>query len=180
VDKKACLKHLKAQTSPSYTEMIAIKPIVDLVTTDPRFIKEVDMLSTLDSRPNLLEMDPFDFEHLISNLFAQMGLKTGTTRASRDGGIDVIAFDERPVLGGKVVIQAKRYRNTVDVGAVRDLYGAMSNERAMKGILVTTSGFGAESRNFAKDKPIELIDGNNLLYLLEQQGYQAKIEIPKS
>jgi restriction system protein len=40
------------------------------------------------------------------------------------------------------VIQAKRYRNTVGVSAVRDLYGTMMNEGANKGILVTTSGYG--------------------------------------
>lgn len=179
VDKRACLKYLKAQTSPSPTELIAIKPVVRLVTTDERFIPEVDVLSKIDSRTNLLEMDPFEFEHLISNLFEKIGLKTSTTRASRDGGVDVVAFDERPIFGGKVIIQAKRYRNTVEVSAVRDLYGSMLNEGASKGILVTTSTFGAESRNFAKDKPIELIDGNGLLYLLEQHGYNVKIEIPK-
>lgn len=50
-----------------------------------------------------------------------------------------MAFDARPVLGGKVVIQAKRYRDTVGVSAVRDLYGTMLNEGASKGILVCTS-----------------------------------------
>jgi restriction system protein len=179
VDPIECLKYLKARTSPSQKELIPIEPIVTYNTADSRFIDNMDVLSQLDSRANLLEMNPFDFEHLISNLFTQMGFKTSTTRASRDGGIDVVAFDERPILGGKVVIQAKRYRNTVEVSAVRDLYGSMMNEGATKGILVTTSVFGAESRKFAKDKPIELIDGNQLLYLLEKHGYNLKIEFPK-
>lgn len=179
VDKTACLKHLKAQTSPSYEELLPVKPVVDLVMTDPRFIEEVDILSGVDSRTNLIDTDPFEFEHLISNLFTQIGLKTSTTRASRDGGVDVVAFDDRPIFGGKVIIQAKRYRHTVEVSAVRDLYGSMMNEGASKGILVTTSQYGSESRKFAKDKPIELIDGNGLLYLLQQNGYNVKIEIPK-
>lgn len=177
VDVKACLKHLRAQTSPAPTELIPIKPVVELVTTDARFIDGKDILSGLDSRINLLEMDPFEFEHLISNLFEQIGLKTSTTRASRDGGVDVIAFDERPIFGGKIVIQAKRYRRTVEVAAVRDLFGAVHNEGAVKGILVTTSSFGAESRKFAKDKPLELIDGNGLLHLLKEHGFDAKIEL---
>ena len=65
--------------------------------------------------------------------------------------------NSRPVLGGKVVIQAKRYRHTVGVAAVRDLYGTMMNEGANKGILVATSGYGPDAFDFAKDKPIELI-----------------------
>ena len=179
VDKRACLKHLKALTSPSSKELVPVKPIANIVTTDPRFIAEVDVLSGLDSRTNLLEIDPFEFEHLICNLFAQMGLESSTTRASRDGGVDVVAFNTDPILGGKVIIQAKRYRNTVEVSAVRDLYGSVMNEGATKGILVTTSGYGPESRNFAKDKPLQLIDGNELLFLLQKHGYEAKIEIPK-
>ncbi len=179
VDKKACLKHLKAQTSPSSSELIAIKPIVELPKQDSRFVEEVDILSALDNRPNLLEMDPFDFEHLIANLFSKIGLETNTTQTSRDGGVDVIAFDDRPILGGKVVIQAKRYRNTVGVESVRALYGVMQDEGATKGVLVTTSSYGTASREFVKGKPIELIDGNGLLYMLQEQGIEAKIEIPK-
>ena len=114
-----------------------------------------------------MDLNPFEFENLVGNLFSQMGLETRQTQQSRDGGVDVVAFDTRPILGGKVVIQAKRYSNTVGVSAVRDLYGTMLNEGASKGILVTTSGYGKDAFNFAKDKPIELIDGGGLLYLLE-------------
>ena len=82
-------------------------------------------------------------------------------------------------MGGKVVIQAKRYRNTVGVHFVRDMYGTLVNEGASKGILVTTSSFGSASEDFAADKPIELIDGANLLFLLkEHAGIEAKIVVP--
>ena len=89
-----------------------------------------------------------------------------------------MAYDSRPVLGGKVVIQAKRYSNTVGVSAVHDLYGTMMNEGANKGILVATSSYGPDAYDFAKDKPIELIDGGGLLYLLEQHGVKARIVFP--
>jgi restriction system protein len=91
-------------------------------------------------------------------------------------GGDVLAFDTRPVIGGKVVIQAKRYKNTVGVSAVRDLFGTMMNEGASKGILVTTSSYGRDAYDFASGKPIELIDGGGLLYLLETfAGVRARI-----
>ena len=55
----------------------------------------------------------------------------------------------------------------------------LQNEGASKGILVTTSGYGQASFDFAKNKPIELIDGSNLLYLLaEHAGIEAKIVPP--
>ena len=179
VEPGACLKGLNASISRSPEEMAPIKPVLEFDMADPRFIQESDVLSTLDSRPNLMELTPSEFESLITNLFEKMGLETRLTQASRDGGVDCVAYDSRPILGGKVVIQAKRYKNTVGVSAVRDLFGTMQNEGATKGILVATSGYGAASFEFANGKPLELIDGANLLYLLhEHAGIEAKIEVP--
>src|ERR1700726_1384363 len=126
-----------------------------------------------------MELSPRDFETLITNLFSKMGLETRLTRASRDGGVDCVAYDPRPIFGGKVVIQAKRYKNTVGVSAVRDLFGTLQNEGASKGILVTTSGYGKAAFEFADGKPIELLSGSHLLYLLAQHaGIEARIEVP--
>ena len=178
VGRSVCLRNLGAQVSARPEAVQAVRPIVEFDLADRRFVPEADVLSELESRPNLLEMKPFDFEQLVGSLFRKMGLEAKQTRSSRDGGVDVVAFDARPVLGGRVVIQAKRYRHTVGVAAVRDLYGTMINEGANKGILVTTSGYGPDAFEFAKDKPIELIQGSGLLYLLDQVGVKATIVFP--
>ncbi|WEK52566.1 MAG: restriction endonuclease [Candidatus Kaistia colombiensis] len=123
VDKRACLKNLGAQVSSRPDEAQAVKPIVEFQMADARFIDQSDLISALDSATNLMELNPYEFEQLVANLFGQMGLESKLTRSSRDGGVDCVAYDARPVLGGKVVIQAKRYRNTVGVSAVRDLFG---------------------------------------------------------
>ena len=181
VDPAACLKVLSASVSKSPAELAPVRPVLEFNMVDPRFIEETDVLSTLDSRPNLMELTPSEFESLITNLFEKMGLETRQTQASRDGGVDCVAYNLQPILGGKVVIQAKRYKHTVGVSAVRDLFGTMQNEGASKGILVTTSGFGKASHEFANGKPLELIDGRNLLFLLaENAGIEAKIEAPES
>jgi restriction system protein len=179
VDPVSCLKELKASISSTPGELIAVRPVLEFDMIDPRFVQEADVLSMLDRRPNLMELSPSEFESLITNLFTQMGLDTKLTQPSRDGGVDCVAFDSRPVLGGKVIIQAKRYKNTVGVSAVRDLFGTLHNEGASKGILVTTSGFGKAAYEFANNKPIELITGSNLLYLLKEHAdVDAKIEVP--
>lgn len=129
-------------------------------------------------------MDWQDFENLIREIFGKEFSKGGgevkITQASRDGGVDAIAFDPDPIRGGKVVIQAKRYTNTVGVSAVRDLYGTVHNEGANKGILVTTSDFGPDAYAFAKDKPLTLLSGGELLYLLAQHGHVAKIDLAEA
>ena len=99
------------------------------------------------------------------------------TRASRDGGVDAVAFDPDPIRGGRIVIQAKRYSNTVGVSAVRDLYGTVVNEGATKGILVTTADYGPDFYEFAKYKPLTLLGGSELLYLLQKHGQRAKIDL---
>jgi len=178
VDLKACLRNLGAQVSPQPAELLPVKPIVEFDMVDKRFIDEKDVLSELDARPNLMDLTPAEFEALVGNLFTRMGLETKLTRTSRDGGVDAVAFDVRPILGGKVVIQAKRWSHTVGVSAVRDLYGTMMNEGANKGILVSTSSYGPDAYDFCKDKPIELIDGSGLLYHLDQVGVKARIIFP--
>jgi restriction system protein len=179
VDPFACLRHLGAGVSKKPEELAPVRPVLEFDMVDPRFIDSADVLGTLDQRPNLMELTPGEFEALIQNLFSSMGLDTKQTRASRDGGVDCVAYDPRPIFGGKVVIQAKRCRHTVGVSAVRDLFGTLQNEGASKGILVTTSGYGQASYEFAKNKPIELIDAANLLYLLSQHtGVEAKIVPP--
>jgi restriction system protein len=97
-----------------------------------------------------------DFEHLIREVFEKEfgnnGAEVRVTQASHDRGVDALIFDPDPVRGGKYVIQAKRYTITVDVSAVRDLYGTVLNEGANRGILVTTSAYGPDAYAFAKDK----------------------------
>jgi restriction system protein len=178
VDPRVCVRNLGASVSARADELAPVKPIIEFDMADPRFVEQSDVLGQLDARPNIMDLTPFEFENLVGNLFSKMGLETKQTRSSRDGGVDVVAFDARPILGGRVVIQAKRYKNTVGVSAVRDLFGTMINEGANKGILVTTSGYGADAFTFARDKPIELIDGGALLFLCEQVGVKARIVMP--
>ena len=81
---------------------------------------------------------------------------------------------QTPFAAERSSIQAKRYTNTVGVAAVRDLYGTVLNEGATKGILVTTSDYGPDAYGFAKDKPLVLMNGANLLHLLEKTRPSGK------
>jgi restriction system protein len=44
-------------------------------------------------------------------------------------------------------------------------------------ILVTTSDYGPDAYEFAKGKPLTLLSGSELLYLLERHGYHARIDL---
>lgn len=184
VDPKATFKHMKGVAAVSLVDLTPIPPIIQLDKSDKRFISGRNVVGNLDDSVNLAAMHWDDFEHLIRELFEKEFVSSGgevkVTQASSDGGVDAIAFDPDPIRGGKIVIQAKRYTNVVGVAAVRDLYGTVMNEGATKGILVTTSDYGKDSYEFAKDKPITLLNGSNLLSLLEKHGHKARINIAEA
>ena len=184
VDPKACFKSLKGVASTKLTTLTPIKPILQISKTDKRIIEGYDVADSLDEATNVAAMDWEDFEHLVREIFEKEFVTGGgevkVTQASRDGGVDAIAFDPDPIRGGKIVIQAKRYTNTVGVSAVRDLYGTVVNEGATKGILVTTADYGPDAYDFAKDKPLTLLNGSNLLHLLEKHGHHAKIDLKEA
>ncbi|GAA1415662.1 restriction endonuclease [Streptomyces thermospinosisporus] len=128
-----------------------------------------------EHEPDLYTMDPIAFESLVADLFRAMGMQAVTTQRSNDGGVDVDATDPTPIRGGKIVVQVKRYRNTVPPTAVRDLYGTVQDLGANKGVLVTTSGFGPGSHTFARGKPLELISGSELVDLLHRHGLRGRL-----
>lgn len=117
-----------------------------------------------------------DFEMVCQQLVENMGFETETTKASGDGGIDLIAYNHQPLLSGKYIIQCKRYSGSVGEPIIRDLYGVVMSERANKGILMTTGVFTKSAVAFAEGKPIELIDGNQFNILLKQYNLITDFE----
>lgn len=109
-------------------------------------------MAGLDSRTDLLDLKPVEFEHLIRELREAIGMKSWVTQASRDEGVDGVAVNEDPIVGGLCVIQAKRYNKIVGLEAVHALAGVMEDKNAAKGVLVTTSWVGKASRDFAAQR----------------------------
>ena len=182
INPKECFKHLKGVSASKLFELTEIRPIITPTFTDKRFVRAKDV--DTDQYTNLAEMDWEEFEHLVRQVFewefSDKGGEVNVTQSSRDGGVDAIVFDPDPIRGGKIIIQAKRYTNTVPVSAVRDLYGTIINEGANKGILITTSDYGPDSYKFAQGKPLTLLNGGHLLYLMEKHGRHARIDIQEA
>jgi restriction system protein len=184
VEPRACFKQLRGVSAARLSGMTPVRPILQLQTDDPRFVAAHAVADQLDSGYNLATMDWEEFEHLVRELFesefGHNGAEVRVTRASSDGGVDAIVLDPDPIRGGKIVIQAKRYTNTVGLSAVRDLYGTVINEGANRGILVSTADYGSDSYDFVKGKPITLLSGANLLSLLEKHGHKARIDLKEA
>ena len=117
-------------------------------------------------------LPPAGFERFCQRVLRESGFQQVTvTGRSGDGGIDGIGILQVSALVSfKVLFQCKRYRGAVGPGQVRDFRGAMMG-RADKGIILATGSFTADARKEAvRDgvPPIELVDGDKLVEMLEQ------------
>lgn len=122
--------------------------------------------------PDFSALSGREFEQLIVDLLSRMGFQADLTATTGDGGIDVVATLDKPITGGRYLIQCKRYRLENPVGAptLRDFYGAVAAERGLKGVFITTSDFTVQARQFAEKAGVELIGNARLRKLLIEFG----------
>lgn len=127
-----------------------------------------DLIRCVGDRPcDVYNMTPREFEEFVAHLLDGLGYEVTLTRRTRDNGYDIIAI-ENSVFSCKYLVECKRYRseNKVDVGAVRQLHGVVSGEKATKGILVTTSTFTSPAQHH--------IDEHK--WILEGRDYQGLLD----
>lgn len=110
------------------------------------------------TRKDIDAMDGISFEELVMSMYEELGYECAKTPVSNDYGTDIIV--ETPV--GKFSIQCKRQTSNVGIKAVQEVYGSLPKYGAVKGIVVSTSGYTANAVELAKYCNIELIDGNKL------------------
>jgi restriction system protein len=172
VDAVDCLAAFRGQVSSRPEKLVPVRP-----GRRPDSLSGLVMGSGEDENDDvdLYQMEPDQFEELVADLFHARGLRVMTTARTGDEGVDVMAEDPDPITGGLIVIQVKRYRATVSPNVVRELYGTVQHRGAIKGILVTTSGFGPGSHEFARDKPLTLIGGVELVDLLVRHGLPGRL-----
>ena len=178
LDPVACLKRLNALVSPHPYDLEPVQPTVDFdsLLTRFKFVAGMDVVAGLDSRPDLLAMGPYEFEHLVRQIFEEMGMQAWNTEAIKDDGVNAVAVNNSAVFGGMCIIQAKRYRNAVGVEAIRALAGVMEDKHATKGILITTSWVTRDGHAFAtRHGRIEIME-----YLCKEHlGLDVLISLPK-
>ncbi|MEW5883242.1 MAG: restriction endonuclease [Armatimonadota bacterium] len=113
------------------------------------------------------------FEKLVVELLLKMGYGGSRQDAGRaiggsgDEGIDGIIKEDRLGLD-TIYIQAKRWEASVGRPEVQKFAGALQGQRAKKGIMITTSSFSKEARDYASkiETKIVLIDGAQLAELM--------------
>ena len=122
----------------------------------------VDQLTSLEK---LRETSWKDFEYLVAEAFRRQGYAVDYTLGrGPDGGVDLTLRKD----GRLALVQCKQWR-VFSVGApvIREMYGLMTAEKADEAIIVITGKFTRDAQEFATGKPIRLMDGPQLLDLVQ-------------
>lgn len=128
----------------------------------------------------------YEFEHFVAHLLECMGYHARVTKASGDGGVDVIAHrDELGFEAPLIKVQCKQTLGSSGRPDVQKLFGAI--EREEKGLFVTLGTFSPDARTFEQTKSnLRLIDGRALVELIYSHypkfspRYQALVPLKKT
>ncbi len=104
------------------------------------------------------------FEDLVTEVYSRQGYSvTGNSGPGADGGVDVIARKD----GETILVQCKRWKaRKLGVRTVREMFGLLNAERANEVHIVSSGYFTDEAIEFARNKPIRLIDGGMLVKMV--------------
>jgi len=166
----------KGKLTPDGSKVVDdIEEMTPTEQMDIAFKKINDDLSA-DLLQKVLDMSPNFFEKLVLDLLLNMGFGSKNkemaivTPTSHDNGVDGIIPEDALGLD-KIYIQAKRYTdNPVSKPEIHKFIGALDEQKATKGVFITTSKFttGAKETADKASKKIVLIDGKNLAdYMIE-------------
>lgn len=100
----------------------------------------------------LYELSSRKFEELIASILEDMGLDVELTKATRDGGTDIIAVMKSALTSMLIFVECKKYAPDfkVDVGIIREVTGVHALKHPEKSIIVTTSTFTKDAIEEAK------------------------------
>lgn len=124
--------------------------------------RSVDRQNSLES---LQSMTWKEFEFMVAEAYRRQGYRVEFSMGGgADGGVDLVLHKD----GRKSFVQCKRWRKKpVTVEIVREQFGILTAEKADEAIIVTTGSFTDKAIAFAHGQPMRLIDGPQLLELVQ-------------
>jgi len=112
------------------------------------------------------QLSGHDFEHFIAHLLECMGYTVRATQKSNDGGIDVIAHNDKLGFEPPIIkVQCKRTTNQINETQVRELLGTLVEGEY--GLFVTLGAYDRKARLSERNlSKLRLIDGEQLFELV--------------
>ncbi|EGQ9330079.1 restriction endonuclease [Vibrio vulnificus] len=107
-----------------------------------------------------------EFEGYIGEFFKQQGYEVKQAFSQKpDGGVDIWMRKD----GQLTLVQCKHWKaRKVGIQILREMYAVMIEHNASKMIVVTSGDFTSEAIKYALDKRLWLINGGELVQMIEQ------------
>ena len=105
------------------------------------------------------------FERLIAEFYSSQGFTVDLVgQGGRDGGVDIRLHS---VGGDLVLVQCQHWKSTrVGVAVVREMVGLAVHHGASGIVIVASAGFTSDAKQFARGKPVNLVDGPRLVEMI--------------
>lgn len=144
-------------------------PIITLSPINDRVLKYLS-----EHPESFYQLTDNDFEVVMAEIYSKLGYDVTRTKATRDGGKDLIIRIPE-ILGDFIYyVECKKYaaKRPIGVGIIRNLIGTVNTDRVNGGILATTSFFTRDAYEFISDNKwncqIKTHDYNVIKNLLNQ------------
>jgi hypothetical protein len=102
-----------------------------------------------------VSLSDLELEKLAAQVYKRMGYKVQHVGKMGDHGIDVLLINPNHQ---KEFVQCKQWSKPVGEPVLRDLYGAMMHDQAVRGWIWAPRGFSGPAKAWAKGKSIVLVD----------------------
>ena len=135
-----------------------------------RSARKSQRLDRQTSIESIRELPWKQFEDLLGEAYRRQGYSVmENSSLGADGGVDLTIRRG----GATYLVQCKQWRTyRVGVKVIREMFGLMTAHHAAGAIIVCSGSFTQEARAFAEGKPIELVDGDQLVEIIS--GVQAR------
>jgi Restriction endonuclease len=118
---------------------------------------------TIAQKHSAVYLSDLELEKLAAQVYKRMGYTVQHVGKMGDHGIDVLLVNPN---NQKEIVQCKQWSKPVGEPVLRDLYGAMMHDQAVRGWLWAPRGFSGPAKAWAKGKSLVLVDDAEIDHLI--------------
>jgi hypothetical protein len=141
----------KSDLAEAFRDYFEWRWICDLITPDHASLYE-EIFDRFRRNPDeLYKLSPRKYEEFLEVVFQNNGYRTLLGAGGNDGGVDLRLYTDDIVGESVTLVQAKRYKseNPIELQAVQALTAVVDDQKANRGLFVTTSRYLPCAKNFA-------------------------------
>lgn len=149
------------QTESDHKEWDRVQPL--LFPNEDEERQRQKQAHILKDLHNYIAMTAREFEEAVGRMLKAYGYQdVQHTGQSGDKGVDLRAVSPS---GERIIVQCKKYTRDKSVGTpeLQRFLGAVTDQKAQRGMFVTTSFYTEQARDYAVKNRIDLVDGKQIV-----------------